>query len=177
MKPSMRQLLSALVVRMSASAWARPAGRVALGLLGALVLAWIGRSVAVGGVVPPAAAAPSPEPAALQAPTDAGASTELRDPSPPPSDASAPAAQSAQRHAARASAADPVYLNEASIDELRRLPGIGEKRALAIVELRGKLGRFRQVEDLLRVKGIGRASLRKLRPIVRLDSLDAGPRA
>ncbi len=176
----MRQFLSALVVRINASAWARPAGRIALGLLGALVLAWIGRSVAVGGVVPPAAAAPSPDPAALQAPADAdaGASAALRAPSPPPpSDASAPAAQSAQTHAARASAADPVYLNEASIDELRRLPGIGEKRALAIVELRGKLGRFRQVEDLLRVKGIGRASLRKLRPIVRLDSLDAGPRA
>jgi competence protein ComEA len=32
------------------------------------------------------------------------------------------------------------------------------------------LGRFRAVEDLLKVKGIGRATLKRLRPLVRLDA-------
>jgi competence protein ComEA len=62
-----------------------------------------------------------------------------------------------------------VVLNTATLDDLRRLPGIGEKRANAILALRGKLGRFHQLEDLLKVKGIGRAMLKRLRPLVRLD--------
>jgi competence protein ComEA len=72
-------------------------------------------------------------------------------------------------HSSHATEDDPVFLNEATVDDLRRLPGIGEKRALAVLELRRKLGRFKQVEDLLRVKGIGRSTLRKLRPLVRID--------
>jgi competence protein ComEA len=70
-----------------------------------------------------------------------------------------------------------VILNTASVEELRRLPGIGEKRANAIIELRTRLGRLRAIEDLLKVKGIGRATLRRLRPLVRLEAkagADAG---
>jgi competence protein ComEA len=52
---------------------------------------------------------------------------------------------------------------------LQRLPGIGPKKADAILALRQRLGRFRQVEDLLKVKGIGRATVRRLRPLVRVD--------
>jgi len=62
--------------------------------------------------------------------------------------------------------------------DLRRLPGVGNKRALAILSLRDKLQHFRQIEDLLKVKGIGRSSLKKLRPLVRIDAqaapVDAG---
>lgn len=85
-------------------------------------------------------------------------------------DAAAPApASTAGAVAGPASAGDPVYVNYASAEELRRLPGIGAKRAEAIVALRGRMGRFQRVEDLLRVKGIGRATIKKLRPLVRLD--------
>jgi competence protein ComEA len=62
-----------------------------------------------------------------------------------------------------------VYVNHASVEELRRLPGVGPKRADAIVALRQRVGRFQRVEDLLRVKGVGRATLRKWRPLLRLD--------
>jgi len=68
-----------------------------------------------------------------------------------------------------ASADDPVVLNTAAADDLRRLPGIGPKRADAILALRARLGRFHAIEDLLKVKGIGRATLKRLRPLVRLD--------
>lgn len=65
-----------------------------------------------------------------------------------------------------------VILNVAAAADLTRLPGIGPKRAQAIVELRGKLGRFRRIADLLRVRGIGRRSLNRIRPHVVLDPPD-----
>lgn len=62
-----------------------------------------------------------------------------------------------------------VILNAASEDELRHLPGVGAKRARAIVELRTRLKRFKSPTDLLRVKGIGPKSLRKMLPHLVLD--------
>jgi len=63
-----------------------------------------------------------------------------------------------------------VILNRADVTELRRLPGVGPKRAEAIVALRTKLGgRFKRLGDLLRVKGIGPKGLKKLEPHVVLD--------
>jgi competence protein ComEA len=66
-----------------------------------------------------------------------------------------------------------VVLNLASETELVELPGIGPKRAQAIVALRTKLGRFRRLEDLLRVRGIGPKAIARLRPLVVLDSPEA----
>jgi competence protein ComEA len=63
-----------------------------------------------------------------------------------------------------------VILNAASADELTRLPGVGKRRAEAIVELRTRLKRFRRVQDLLRVKGIGPRSLKRLLPHMVLDA-------
>lgn len=79
-----------------------------------------------------------------------------------------------------AAPADPapdklVVLNTASAEELQSLPGVGPKRAEAILALRTRIGRFRRVEDLLRVKGIGHASLRRLKPRVVVDPAPAPP--
>ena len=63
-----------------------------------------------------------------------------------------------------------VILNSASASDLRHLPGVGQKRADAIVALRTRLGRFKQVNDLLRVKGIGVRGLKKILPHVILDA-------
>ena len=62
-----------------------------------------------------------------------------------------------------------VNLNTASIDELTRLPGIGPTKARSVLELRAKLTRFSRLEDLMRVKGIGRKTFRKLQPLIRLS--------
>jgi competence protein ComEA len=62
-----------------------------------------------------------------------------------------------------------IILNLATEDELTKLPGIGPSRARAIVALRQRLSKFRAVEDLLRVKGIGRKTLRRIKPNVVLD--------
>ena len=61
-----------------------------------------------------------------------------------------------------------VNINTATEDELQRLPRVGPSRAQAIVALRARVQRFRAADDLLRVRGIGRASMRRLRPYVTL---------
>lgn len=62
-----------------------------------------------------------------------------------------------------------VILNHATEEDLRRLPGIGPTRARAILALRARMKRFTRVEDLLKVKGIGRRSLARIRPRVQVD--------
>ena len=59
-------------------------------------------------------------------------------------------------------------INQASVQQLIDLPGIGEAIAQRIVDFRKKNGPFRRVEDLLKIKGIGEKSLEKLRPHVRV---------
>lgn len=63
---------------------------------------------------------------------------------------------------------DPVELNTASVEELCSLPGIGPKKAEAIVALRQKQRIIRPTQ-LLRVKGIGPKILEKLRPHIRIE--------
>lgn len=60
----------------------------------------------------------------------------------------------------------PVDLNTASADQLIALPGVGPATAQAILDHRGRTGRFRSVEDLLEVRGIGEAKLEALRDSV-----------
>ena len=66
------------------------------------------------------------------------------------------------------SAVQIVRINSASASELQQLPGIGPALAQRIVETRSR-GRFASVEDLLRVPGIGKAKLAKLRDYVEVD--------
>jgi competence protein ComEA len=61
-----------------------------------------------------------------------------------------------------------VNLNTATAAELTRLPGVGPQKARAILALRERMQRFRRVEDILRVRGIGRTTFRRLRPMLTL---------
>jgi competence protein ComEA len=61
-----------------------------------------------------------------------------------------------------------VNLNTATPEQLQLLPGVGEARAVAIVQIRKDRGGFKQVEDLLAVKGIGETMLERMRPFVTL---------
>jgi competence protein ComEA len=62
-----------------------------------------------------------------------------------------------------------VNVNTASVQELQLLPGVGEARARAIVDLRKQRGGLKSLDELRDVKGIGDASLEKLRPHVAFD--------
>lgn len=66
------------------------------------------------------------------------------------------------------SAVQIVRINSASVSELQQLPGIGPALAQRIVETR-KGGHFTSADDLLRVPGIGKAKLAKLRDYVEVD--------
>lgn len=66
------------------------------------------------------------------------------------------------------SAVQSVHINSASAGELQQLPGIGPALAQRIVETRSR-GRFSSADDLLRVPGIGKAKLAKLRNYVEVD--------
>jgi len=79
------------------------------------------------------------------------------------------AASSASPVPAPASVSGVINLNTASLEELTRLPGVGPSRAKAIVELRTKMNGFKSTEDLMRVRGIGRKTFRKLEPMLRLQ--------
>jgi competence protein ComEA len=59
-----------------------------------------------------------------------------------------------------------VDLNRAGATELETLPGVGPAMARRIIEVRGVLGRFDRIDDLLAVPGIGPATLERLRPLV-----------
>jgi competence protein ComEA len=172
---------SSFIARLRGSTWLAVGARLGAVVVALVVLGWIGRSAAAG-----------PTSAMSVAATDRDASTPALptivpvDAGPPlvatgaalASTANAPAAAPATASTSgaptgshgRATPETPVYLNQASVDELRRLPGVGPKRAEAILVLRQRLGRFQRVEDLLRVKGVGRGAVKKWRPLVRLDA-------
>jgi competence protein ComEA len=60
----------------------------------------------------------------------------------------------------------PLDLNAATLEQLDALPGIGPSTAQAILEHRTRIGRFRSVDELLDVRGIGPAKLEQIRSLV-----------
>jgi len=62
-----------------------------------------------------------------------------------------------------------ININTASAEELKRLPGIGEALAAAIVDYREEQGPFASEEDLLKVPGIGEGRLAAIRDHIRLE--------
>jgi competence ComEA-like helix-hairpin-helix protein len=67
-----------------------------------------------------------------------------------------------------------VDLNRASLLELMQLPGVGPSRAAAIVQYRSAHP-FRRAADLLRIKGIGRRTFKRLRPFVTVEGPAEAP--
>lgn len=142
----------------------RAAAKLMLSAVVVAGLAWLGAAHASS---QPLASANDPPVAASSAPSPAqsapGASQSH------PTDAGAVAPSSAVLADGR------IVLNLASEDDLRKLPGIGPSRAAAIVALRTKLGRFRTARDLLRVRGIGAKTLRRMEGKLVVDAPgDAG---
>jgi comEA protein len=74
-----------------------------------------------------------------------------------------PPAAAKTKQAVPASTTGIIDINRAGLSELMTLPGIGEVKAKAILEYRGKAGAFQSVEELLQVKGIGEKTLERLR--------------
>ena len=65
----------------------------------------------------------------------------------------------------------PLYINHASVNEIaKRLKGAGEKIAQRIVNTRKEEGDFTQLEDLLKVSGMGSAKIQANKEIISFDS-------
>lgn len=90
---------------------------------------------------------PSPSRTAASSPTAAPRSTAA----PPAS----PAATGSAAPSPGGSVSGKLNLNQATLAELDRLPGIGPAKAQAILDYRAKAGAFRKPEELMNVKGIG----------------------
>jgi competence protein ComEA len=173
--PAATGVLARGLSRFKTSIWAPIALKLVGIVAGMLALAVIGAaSIARGSGVPVTAASQSPAGTFLAgglAPV-VGAASSLPSRAP-----GAPSASAVPAGDAGAPAPSPgltsdgkVILNLASAEEMRRLPGVGAKRAQAIVDLRTKLGgRFKRVTELLRVKGIGPKGLKKMEPHLVLD--------
>jgi competence ComEA-like helix-hairpin-helix protein len=56
-----------------------------------------------------------------------------------------------------------ININIADLETLIRLPGIGEKTAQKIIDLRNEKGNFGKLEELLDVKGIGNVKFNKIK--------------
>lgn len=105
--------------------------------------------------------------------TSAPASVESETTIEPVIEASKPAAgeiQSAEKVNNTSATEDSgkININTADVAALMDLPGIGEKKAQAIIDYRDKNGPFRSVPDLMDVKGIGPKMLEKMKPYVGL---------
>jgi len=126
-------------------------------------------SFVAGGVAPLGGGQPSAPGPKASASASGHPSTSAN---PPPAAAPSGSAPAPDGGAPAGLTADgKVILNRAGPDDLTRLPGVGQKRAEAIVALRQKLGgRFKRLTDLLRVKGIGTKGLKKMEPYLVLDA-------
>ncbi|WP_079479601.1 helix-hairpin-helix domain-containing protein [Halobacillus salinus] len=63
---------------------------------------------------------------------------------------------------------EQIRLNQASLDEIQTLPGIGPSKAQAILDYREENGPFQSVEELLEVSGIGEKTLEGMVEEVRI---------
>lgn len=59
-----------------------------------------------------------------------------------------------------------ININTATKTDLETLPGIGESTALKIIEYRKKKGKFKLIEDIKQVNGIGDSKFNKIKELI-----------
>ena len=59
-----------------------------------------------------------------------------------------------------------ININTADINELDKLPGIGDSTAQKIIEYRNENGKFNSVDDIKNVKGIGDSKFEKIKEFI-----------
>lgn len=61
-----------------------------------------------------------------------------------------------------------VNLNTATVDQLISLDGIGEVKAKSIVKYREKHGSFKKKSEIMKVKGIGKATYKLIKDYIKV---------
>lgn len=59
-----------------------------------------------------------------------------------------------------------ININTASIESLQQIPGIGEVKAISLVEYREKNGGFKSIDEIKNISGIGDKTFEKLRDYI-----------
>jgi competence ComEA-like helix-hairpin-helix protein len=59
-----------------------------------------------------------------------------------------------------------ININRAGLEEVKSLPGIGPALGQRILDLRARMGGFKDKSDLLKVKGLGEKKLQKIGPLI-----------
>ncbi|GAB4295662.1 MAG: hypothetical protein Kow0098_18160 [Ignavibacteriaceae bacterium] len=62
-----------------------------------------------------------------------------------------------------------IEINSANLETLMKLPGIGEKTAKKIIELRESRGGFRELKELMEVKGIGKTKFNNIKKFLYIE--------
>jgi competence protein ComEA len=62
--------------------------------------------------------------------------------------------------------ADLININDATLEQLDNLPGIGPTTAQKIIDYRTTNGPFQRIEDIMNVSGIGPATFDKLKSLI-----------
>jgi comEA protein len=62
-----------------------------------------------------------------------------------------------------------INLNTASKEQLKTLPGVGDSTAEKIIAYRENHGGFNKIEDLMKIKGIGKKKFGKLKPYITVN--------
>lgn len=72
-------------------------------------------------------------------------------------------------------ALEPVNINTADAVGLQQINGIGPAKANAIIEYRKQHGAFATIDDLIKVPGIGEKSLAQLKPQITTGAAATAP--
>jgi comEA protein len=68
-------------------------------------------------------------------------------------------------------AQDKININTATTEALQKLPQVGPKIAQRIIDFRKENGKFRRIEDIMNVKGIGEKSFLRLKDLITVEDV------
>lgn len=63
---------------------------------------------------------------------------------------------------------EKVNINTAKIDELQNIPGVGPSIAQAIIDYRDENGKFKSIEDIKSVSGVGESKYKKMERYIKV---------
>ena len=67
---------------------------------------------------------------------------------------------------------EKININSASVKQLQNLSGIGQKKAQAIIDYRNENGSFENIEEIMKVKGIGENIYQKIKGKIKVYNED-----
>ncbi|UCC39531.1 MAG: helix-hairpin-helix domain-containing protein [Candidatus Aminicenantes bacterium] len=66
-----------------------------------------------------------------------------------------------------------ININTASLEELQELPRIGVKVAQRIIDFRLKNGKFKKIEEIMKVRGVGEKVFKQIKDLITVGNIKA----